>query len=145
VSVAVSVRRLRLADYEAIIAVFDVCGLTPRVRGRDSRQNLAKQLRSRGNVFLGAFDGQRLVGTVFATHDTRKGWINRLAVLPEYRHRGIAKRLVRAAERGLRRQGIEMFAALIDSDNVASRSLFARLGYDTQDILYYRRKLRDDI
>ncbi len=142
---AVRIRELRLADYPAIIGIFDVCGLTPRVRGRDSRRNMAKQLRARGNVYLGAFDGPRLVGTVLATHDTRKGWINRLAVLPEYRRRGIAQKLVRAAERGLRARGMEIFAALIEEDNVASQILFGELGYETQSIRYYRRKLRDDI
>lgn len=142
---AVRIRELRLADYPAIIEVFDLCRLTPRVRGRDSRRNMAKQLRARSNVYLGAFDGPRLVGTVLATHDTRKGWINRLAVLPEYRRRGIAQMLVRAAERALRGRGMEIFAALIEEDNVASQTLFRKLGYDPQSILYYRRKLRDDV
>jgi len=145
VSVPIRIRRLQLADYDAIIGIFDACGLAPRIRGRDSRPNLAKQLRARSNTYLGAFDGPRLVGTVLATHDTRKGWINRLAVLPEYRHRGIAQKLVRAAERGLRAQGMEIFAALIESDNAGSQALFAKLGYDAQGILYYRRKQRDDI
>ncbi len=142
---AIRIRRLQLADYPAIIEIFEVCGLTPRVRGRDSRKSLGKQLRSRSNVYLGAFDGPRLVGTVLATHDTRKGWINRLAVLPGYRRRGIAQRLVRAAERGLRSHGLEIFAALIEEDNAASQALFSKLGYDTQGIRYYRRKLRDDV
>ncbi len=141
----IRVRRLTLADYPAMIQVFDVCGLTPRVRGRDSRGSIAKQLRAHGNVYLGAFDAGRLVGTILATHDTRKGWINRLAVLPEYRRRGVARRLVRAAERGLRARGMEIFAALVEADNVASQTLFGTLGYDTQGILYFRRKLRDDI
>ncbi len=142
---AVTIRPLRLSDYGAMIHVFDVCGLNPRLRGRDSRRDIAAQLRSRSNVYLGAFDGARLVGTVFGTHDTRKGWINRLAVLPEYQGRGIAQRLVRAAERGLRARGMRMFAALIDSENAVSRSLFSKLGYTTQDILYYRRKLREEV
>ncbi len=142
---AVRIRPLRLSDYAAIIHVFDVCGLQPRVRGRESRKAIATQLRSRHNLYLGAFDGDRLVGTVFGTHDTRKGWINRLAVLPEYQHRGIAWKLVRAAERWLRAQGLGIFAALIEGDNVASQSLFAKLGYETSDIRYYRRKLRDDV
>ena len=141
----VAIRRLRLADYDAIIHVFEVCGLHPRTRGRDGRRELARQLRSPRNVYLGAFDGPRLVGTVFGTHDTRKGWINRLAVLSEYRHRGLAEKLVSAAERGLRKAGMGIFAALIEGDNVASQSLFAKLGYETTDIRYYRRKLRDDV
>lgn len=142
---AVTIRRLRPADYEDIVEVLRTCGLNPRTRGRESRKNLARQLRSTQTLYLGAFDGPRLVGTVFGTHDTRKGWVNRLAVLPEYRGRGIASRLVRECERGLRRHGLEMFAALIDSENTASRALFAKLGYTSSDILYYRVKDRENV
>ncbi len=141
----VRIRPLRLSDYDAMIQVFEVCGLHPRTRGRDSRREIGQQLRSNRALYLGAFDGPRLVGTVLGTHDTRKGWINRLAVLPEYRHKGIAVKLVRACERALRQEGMELFAALIEGDNVASQSLFAKLGYETTDIRYYRRKTRDDV
>ncbi len=141
----IRVRRLRASDYKAIIDVLRICDLNPRTRGRDSRANIAKQLRSRQTVYLGAFDGPRLVGTVFGTHDTRKGWINRLAVLPEYRNRGIAGRLVRECESGLRKHGLEMFAALIDPENTASRRLFSKLGYTSSDILYYRVKDHEDV
>lgn len=141
----VTIRPLRLSDHEAMIQVLEVCGLAPRVRGRDSRRNIARQLRANRGLYLGAFDGPRLVGTVLGTHDTRKGWINRLAVVPEYRRRGIAARLVRACERQLRKRGLEMFAALVEGDNGASQSLFSQLGYSTSDVRYYRRKLRDEV
>ncbi|HYM40304.1 MAG TPA: GNAT family N-acetyltransferase [Thermoplasmata archaeon] len=141
----IAIRRLRMSDYAAIIEVLRVCHLNPRVRGRESRRNLAKQLRSKQTLYLGAFDGPQLVGTVFGTHDTRKGWINRLAVLPEYRRAGIAARLVRECERGLRKYGLEMFAALIEAENTPSRSLFAKLGYTPSDILYYRIKDHEDV
>ncbi len=141
----IAIRRLRPSDYADIIEVLRVCGLNPRTRGRDSRKQLATQLRSRQTCYLGAFDGDRLVGTVFGTHDTRKGWINRLAVLPDYQRRGIASRLVRECERGLRKRGLEMFAALIESENTPSRTLFSKLGYTSSDILYYRVKDREDV
>lgn len=144
-TMAITVRRLQLGDYAAIVEVLRICGMNPRVKGRDSRANFARQIRSRQTVYQGAFDGPRLVGTVFGTHDTRKGWINRLAVLPEYQHRGIATRLVRAAERALRARGLSMFAALIDDDNVASQTLFSKLGYEKRNVLYYSWKLRDEI
>lgn len=142
---AVTIRRLRLSDYDAIIEVLDACGLDPRVRGRESRKALGRQLRSKQTLYLGAFEGSRLIGTIFGTHDTRKGWINRLAVLPEYRHSGVASKLVRTCERGLRNYGLEMFAALVDQHNVASRRLFSKLGYSSSDILYYRAKDREDV
>ncbi|HLE55144.1 MAG TPA: GNAT family N-acetyltransferase [Thermoplasmata archaeon] len=142
---AVRMRPLRLSDYGAMIQLFDVCGLSPRVHGRDSRPAFAYQLRSNRALYLGAFDTDRLVGTVLGTHDTRKAWVNRLAVHPDYRRRGLAARLVRACEKELRKRGFRIFAALVDGDNVASQELFTRLGYASSDIRYYRKKLREDI
>lgn len=141
----IRLRRLRGADYEALVRLLQVAGMDPRTRGRDSRTAIARQLRATQNVYLGAFDGRRLVGAVLGTHDTRKGWINRLAVHPSYRRHGIARRLVREAERQLHRQGIEMFAALIEPDNRASAAVFRSLKYSVEPMLYARHKLRKDI
>jgi len=85
------------------------------------------------------------MGTVLGTHDSRKGWINRLAVHPAHRRRGLARRLVRACERALRARRIEMFCALIETDNVASEAVFRSLGYKIVRLSYARRKLRDGI
>ena len=142
---AIRIRRLRLSDYDSLVELFRLTGMEPRVKGRDSRTAISVQLRSNGNVYLGAFDGDRLIGAVFGNHDSRKGWINRLAVDPEYRRRGVAARLVRAAEGGLRKKGIQMFGALIEPENAASEAVFRSLGYDVDPILYARRKLRADI
>lgn len=141
----VHIRRLRLADYLDVVRLLDIAGLHPRVGGRESRPAFSRQLRANRPSYLGAFDDRRLVGVVLGTHDTRKGWINRLAVHPDYRRRGIAARLVRECERHLRRRGIEIFAALIESDNPGSVALLHRLGYEATDIVYARRKLRPDI
>jgi N-acetylglutamate synthase len=128
-----------------LVDLFRACGLEPRMRGRDGRTAIARQLRVRGNIYLGAFDGDRLVGAVLGTHDTRKGWINRLAVHPDYRLRGLASRLVRAAERGLRDQGMRMFAALIEPGNDGSEAVFRSLGYDILPIVYARKKAHPGI
>ena len=143
--IPVRYRRLRTSDYDAMIELFRVCGLEPRVQGRDSRPAIGAQLRAKQNRYVGAFDAGRLIGAVFGTHDTRKGWINRLAVHPDWRRRGIAVRLVRIAERGLREQGIRMFAALIEPGNAASEAVFRSLGYEIQPIVYARRKSRPGV
>src|SRR5439155_15794700 len=108
------------ADYNAMVRLLRLCGLNPRTKGRESRTSIAAQLRTRRNRYLGAFEGARLVGTVFGTHDGRKGWINRLAVHPVYRRRHLATRPVRICECGLRGRGLQVFAALVEPDNVAS-------------------------
>ncbi|HYT01042.1 MAG TPA: GNAT family N-acetyltransferase [Thermoplasmata archaeon] len=142
---AIRIHPLRLSDYDAMIELFRICGLDPRTRGRDAKAAIARQLRSNRAKYLGAFEGTRLVGTVLGTHDTRKGWINRLAVHPACRRRGLASRLVRACEQALRREGIEMFAALIETDNDSSKAVFETLGYEILPMIYARRKARGNV
>ncbi|HYR82389.1 MAG TPA: GNAT family N-acetyltransferase [Thermoplasmata archaeon] len=142
---AVRLRPLRRTDYHAMIALFQIAGMNPKTRGRDSPRSFTEQLRRNRRSYLGAFDGDRLVGVVLGTHDTRKAWINRLAVHPDYRRRSIAARLVRACERVLREQGLKMFAALIEPENRASEAFFRSLGYEILPILYARKKLRDSV
>ena len=142
---AVQIRPLLRSDYQAMIALFQVSGLNPKTKGRDSPRSFSEQLRRNRSSYLGAFDGDRLAGVVLGTSDTRKGWINRLAVHPDYRRRSIARRLVRACERVLRQQGLKMFAALIEPENRASEAFFRSLGYEILPILYARKKLRESV
>src|SRR5207244_10482651 len=119
-TIAIRIRPLRLADYDAMVRLLRLCDLNPRTKGRESRTSIAAQLRTPRNRYLGAFEGARLVGTVFGTHDGRKGWINRLAVQPDHRRRHPARRLVRLCERGLREQGIQVFAARSEERRVGT-------------------------
>ena len=142
---AIRIRPMRRSDYDAMITLFRVCGMNPKTKGRDSLRSFTAQLRRNADSYLGAFDGDRLVGTVLGTHDTRKGWINRLAVDPRYRRRTIAARLVRRCELVLRKKGFEMFAALIEPENEASAAFFRSQGYDILPIIYARKKRRESV
>src|SRR5712691_6355555 len=143
--VAIRIRPLRRSDYHAMIALFQVCDMNPKTKGRDNLRSFTEQLSSNVDSYLGAFDGDRLVGAVLGTHDTRKGWINRLAVDPRYRRRAIAARLVRRCELVLRKRGLEMFAALIEPENEASAAFFKSQGYDILPIIYARKKRRESV
>ena len=116
-----------------------------RVGLRDGRRAFARQVRRNNGLYIGAFDGDRLVGTVLGTHDTRKGWINRLAVDPAYQRRGVGSRLLKTCERALVRKGVRIIAALIVKGNEPSTNLFRRSGYElSEDIVYVRKKLDPD-
>ena len=114
------------------------------MQGRDSRAAFAAQLAA-GQRAIGLEDNGQLIGAVLVTHDTRKGWINRLAVHPDYRRKGYATGLIAAAERELRAMGLQIFAVLIESDNNASVELFSREGYKAHDIVYMSKRDSDDV
>ena len=138
----ITFRRLTADDYEAILSLWQRAGLDSiRPQGRDSREAFADQL-ARGQVVLGLEDVEagKLVACVVITDDTRKGWINRLAVDPDYRRRGLGAQLIAEAENDLRARGFYVFAALIEGENEPSLHLFKREGYKTHDICYVSKR-----
>ena len=115
-----------------------------RLQGRDSHDAFAAQLAA-GQRVIGLEDAGQLIGAVLVTHDTRKGWINRLAIHPDHRRKGYATELIAAAERELREMGFQVFAVLIEADNNASQELFAREGYKAHDIVYMSKRNSNDV
>jgi ribosomal protein S18 acetylase RimI-like enzyme len=117
-----------------------------RPAGRDSREQFAVQMARGCQTVLGVQDGGRLVGVVVATHDGRKGWINRLAVHPDSRRRGLAQHLIAQAEAALRAQGMQIVAALVEDWNEASLALFQATGYVLhRDIFYLTKRESNDV
>jgi len=142
-----TIRHLGLDDYDELLALWQRAGLhSLKPRGRDSRASIARQLASGVQTILGLEADGQLVGAVLVTHDSRKGWINRLVVDPDHRRQGHAARLIAAAEETLHEQGIHVIAALVESDNPASLALFQKTGYVEIDggIHYLTKRASDD-
>lgn len=132
-----SVALLGLEHYAEIVDLWQRAGLHIRPEGRDSAEAFARQMATGVQAAIGLRDGERLVAVALATNDSRKGWINRLAVDPGYRRRGLARRLIGLCEEHFRSQGIDIWAALIEDWNEASLALFRRAGYALADDITY--------
>lgn len=141
----VRLRQMRAEDIPAVLALWSQAGLDNRPTGRDAPEALNQQLDTMGRHFwLAELDG-RIVGAVLGTHDSRKGWINRLAVHPDFRRRGLARALLARVEQSLAEDGIEIFAALIDSGNETSCRVFESTGYEEYPVHYFRKLLRPSV
>jgi GNAT superfamily N-acetyltransferase len=134
-------RPIRPDEVAEALALWKSSGLhSIRPVGRDSPEALARQSRSDVTSLIGLWAGSTLVGVVLASHDGRKGWINRLAIDPARRGRGLAHRLLHAAETWLRSEGIEVIAVLVEEDNHPSLSLFTSEGYVLHKDIFYLTK-----
>lgn len=142
-----SISRIGKTDYDRLLALWDAAGLPYKAGGRDSAEAFEQQLESGRLIALGVENGAgELIGSVLATHDGRRGWINRLAVRRDYRRQGIATALIHAAEDALREQGIEIFAALVEPGNEGSVAVFEEAGYtDWPGIHYLSKRDRPDV
>lgn len=141
---SVQIRPMKIEDYESVIALWQRAGLPFEAQGRDSFQAISRQLRTSGHLMFVAEADRQIIGTVFGSHDGRKGWINRLAVDPRYRRQGLAQKLVKRAEEALSHEGISIIAALVEATNAPSLALFRRLDYEERrDIIYFRKFFQD--
>ncbi len=142
----VKVRNLHIDEYDTLIRIWNTAGLPCKPKGRDSREHIAREIQDGSGFFLVAELGGEIIGSVFGTSDGRKGWINRLAVLPRYQRQGIGQMLVREAEKRLYDAGIEIIACLIENWNAVSLQAFERMGYVRHDdIIYFTKRKSSDV
>ncbi len=140
------IRKLAISDYEEITKLWSKANLPYKPKGRDSKEAIAAEMKANPDFFLGAFEDDQLIGVVILSCDSRKGWINRLAVDPAHRRRGIAKTLIAESEKVLRKHGFRIFCVLIEDYNAISKELFKKCGFvEHRDIIYFSKRDSDEI
>jgi len=142
----IRIRTFCIEDYDKLIALWQDAGLPYKPKGRDRRECIERELKTSAAIFLVAEREGELIGSIFGTHDGRKGWINRLAVAPVQRTQGLGARLVREVEERLHDLGIEIIACLIEDWNTVSMKAFQRMGYKRHgDIVYLSKRKNSDV
>jgi GNAT superfamily N-acetyltransferase len=134
------IRELSIDDYDEIIRIWSIAGLPYKPKGRDSRELMKKEMDYPVCAFYGLFEEDVLVGVVIANFDGRRGWINRLAVDPDFRGRGLAGELIARAEEFLHEKGALVICALIEEINYPSISCFQGNGYNCEHNIKYFTK-----
>ena len=124
----ISISQLGIDLYEDVLALWQQCegvGLSDA----DSRESIRMYLdRNPGMSFVATADG-RAVGAVLAGHDGRRGYIHHLAVHPDWRRQGIARRLVERSLAVLADAGIRKCHLFIFDDNADGIAFWKSLGW----------------
>lgn len=139
------IREFHINDYEKVLKLWDDVGIHYRPKGRDSRQSINKQIRTGQVIFLVAEISGNTIGVVVGTHDSRKGWINRLAVAQECQQQGIGRELVNKLEDYFNTLGIDVIACLIENENTGSKKFFQNIGYLKGEVEYFSKRKSPDV
>jgi ribosomal protein S18 acetylase RimI-like enzyme len=121
-------RTLKITDHQDLMRLWQNCdGVS--LRDADSRQAMEKYLeRNPGLSFVAEVDG-RVVASLMAGHDGRRGYIQHLAVDPEQRNQGIAGRLLELCLQALQTQGIVKSHVHVVNSNQLGRDFWSRRGW----------------
>lgn len=136
----IEIRPLSGEDPQRVLELWRKAELPHKPQGRDHPHALKGEFIRNADIALGAYSGNKLIGTVLGTDDGRKGWVNRLAVDPEYRNRGLATRLLEEVETALRRRGRRIIAVLVEDWNTTSLRFFQKRGYTLHMDIHYLSK-----
>ncbi len=109
--------------------------------GRDALELMGKELAETSAFYYGVFEDEELVAVVLGNDDGRKGWINRLAVRPAYRHRGLGRALIHRCEEVFLDKGLGIYCCLIEDWNDPSLALFRSEGFELRKDIFYLRKV----
>lgn len=139
-----TLRPLTLADYDAVHALLrGSAGVV--LRSADSRAAVARYLERNPGLSLVCCDAEAIVGCLMCGHDGRRGYLQHLAVHPDYRRRGIGSELVARCVAQLAALGIEKCHLDVLASNAAAAGFWTRRGWTRRsDIDRYSLLASDD-
>lgn len=131
---------MNISDYEKVYAIWISCKGMGLNNLDDSREGIERfLLRNPETCFVAEAD-ETVVGVIMAGHDGRRGYIYHTAVLPEYRNRGIAAKLVENAMSAMKNAGINKVALVVFDRNEGGNAFWEKMGFAVREDLVYRNK-----
>ncbi len=146
-----AVQRVNPAEIPACVSVIresfrtvaDEFGITPENAPRFTAFAVTEErLRYHDTVehrpMFAAHDGERIVGYVsLVCHEEGTCELGNLAVLPSYRHRGIGRALLEAAEEEARERGYSRMTLSLVDENTRLREWYESLGFKRTNSVKY--------
>lgn len=124
----VNVRSARVNDVTAVLRLWHLAR-SPASINNDRPGGVKRLLAHDETALLVAEFDNRLIGTVIAAWNGWRGHLYRLAVLPEYRRRGVGRRLVTAGEARLRARGATRIDAAVRDEELGSGEFWVAVGF----------------
>lgn len=130
-----NIRPMTKEDYDEIFAMWQIT--TKRALSKaDERCQIERYLdRNPGMSQVAVVDG-KIVGTVLAGHDGRRGFIHHMAVLPEYRRRHIGHQLAEKAIEMITKDGIDKTHIFCYQNNETGQNFWKDFGFKKREDVF---------
>lgn len=136
-AVALAIADIADADVEAVIALWQRCGLTRPWNDPSADIALARR-NGNSTVLVGRADGA-LVATAMVGHDGHRGWVYYVAVDPACQKNGFGRAIMAAAEQWLRDAGLPKLQLMVRRENAKAGAFYRSIGYEESDTVVYAK------
>ncbi|MBJ9992337.1 MULTISPECIES: GNAT family N-acetyltransferase [Paenibacillus] len=125
----IAMREMTIQDYNQMYMLWNkIEGLA--LSSADSKSSIEEYLLRNPGLSFVCEEDSRIIGTILAGHDGRRGFIYHLAVDPGYRKQKIGQRLVQLSLQQLSVQGIEKCHIFVIDDNSAGNAFWSKEGWE---------------
>jgi ribosomal protein S18 acetylase RimI-like enzyme len=137
-----TIRPYQSGDKQAVIDLWFKCQLV--VPLNNPEQDIERKLLVNPEWFLVTLLADKLVATIMIGYEGHRGWVNYLAVDPEYRRQGLGRLLMLEAEKILRAAGCPKICLQVRNNNKDVIAFYKAIGYTLDDVIGMGKRLEED-
>ena len=134
---ALAITEIADSDVDAVIALWQRCGLTRPWNDPASDIALARR-NANSTILVGRADGA-VVATAMVGHDGHRGWVYYVAVDPLRQKQGFGRAIMDAAEQWLREAGLPKLQLLVRRENAQAGAFYRGIGYEEADTIVFAK------
>ncbi|TYB31905.1 MAG: GNAT family N-acetyltransferase [Candidatus Mcinerneyibacterium aminivorans] len=128
----IKIKKINIDMYEELFQLWKkIEGIG--LRNADKKENIEKYLKRNKGYSFAAFHDGKLIGSLLAGHDGRRGYLYHLAVNPDFRRKGIAKQLLEQSIEKLKKSGIKKTHIFIFKSNKEGKKFWKAVGWKYRD------------
>lgn len=136
------IRPFQTEDEDALVALWKMCELT--VPWNNPHKDIARKLQVQPELFLVGILDSNLIATVMGGYDGHRGWINFLAVHPDFRENGYGQEIMNSVETKIREMGCPKINLQIRTGSNKIASFYQKLGFTNDHVVSMGKRLEAD-
>jgi len=136
------IRAFQMADKATLVSLWQLCELT--VPWNNPYKDIARKLKIQPELFLVGVQNSLLIASVMGGYDGHRGWINYLAVHPDFQGQGYAQQMMKSVESELRKIACPKINLQIRSGNAKVMKFYQKLGFTDDLVLSMGKRLEED-
>ena len=140
-----NIREMVEEDYDQVYQLWLSCAGMGLNDLDDSKEGIARFLQRNPQTCLVAVENQMIIGAILVGSDGRRAYIYHTAVHPNYRRRGIARKLVETVLIVLDELKIHKVALVVFKRNTEGNRFWEKLGFSVREDLIYRNQARTEM
>ena len=128
-----TIRQYKDTDLEEVVNIWKQCNLVVPWNHHETDINI--KVTFQPDLFLVGESDNCIIATVMAGFEGHRGWINYLAVLPEFQEQGLGQRMMDEAEKRLRKLGCPKINLQVRSSNKNVIAFYKSIGFSQDEVI----------